>query len=121
MPVILSIIALLLVVGALVDIIVRDDAQVRHLPKFAWILLVIVLPLIGSIVWFAIGHDWSATIERTKPRQRSRPAPVPAPSPVHDPRSTEEQLAELEREIEDYERIRRLEAELEERRRKQTD
>lgn len=114
MPVILSILTFALVIAALVDIIVRDDTQVRHLPKFAWILLVIVVPAIGSIVWFAVGHDWSATVQRTTPAPRLHPAPPP----VHDELSTERQLAELEREIEQYEQIRELEAKLEERRRK---
>ena len=111
---------LLLVIGALVDIVTRDDGQVRHLPKMAWVLLVVFLPLVGSIVWFLVGREWS----------RPRPA-----LPFGDPRraeatrsssapalgSTEAQLAALEAEIaaaEREERIRRLEAELEAKRRR---
>lgn len=115
MPVILSLITLALAAAALVDIIVRDESKVRHLPKFVWMLLVILLPVVGSIVWFSVGHDWSATLARVEQPPRPRTA---AAQPVRDDRSTEEQLAELEREIEEYERIRTLEAELEERRRK---
>ncbi len=114
----LSLILLVVVVAALVDIIVRDDSQVRHLPKLVWILLVVFLPLIGSAVWFIAGHDWTA----------ARPA-----IPLGDPRRQEEatarlasdadtqaQLAALEAEIERSEReerIRRLEAELQAKRR----
>ena len=47
-----------LVLAALIDIITRDSLLVRHLPKVTWVILVIVLPIIGSIIWFAVGHDW---------------------------------------------------------------
>ena len=119
MPILISLVVFALVVSALVDIIMRSDHQVRHLPKVAWVLLVVFLPLIGSVLWFALGREWS-----------ERPASAPEPRADHTPPSrtastlsTEQQLAELEREItayEEMERIRHLEAELE-RRRKQED
>jgi hypothetical protein len=30
----------------------------RNLPKLAWLLIVIVLPEIGSIAWLIAGHSW---------------------------------------------------------------
>jgi hypothetical protein len=98
-------------------VITRDDSQVKHLPKIAWILLVVFLPLVGSIVWFAAGREWGA-VERshgryTDPIAVTRPAPTPSVS------DTERQLAELDAEIEFYEnqqRIAALQAEVEERR-----
>ncbi len=104
---------------AVVDIIVRDDAQIKHMPKALWLLLVILLPLVGVILWFAIGREYAESGPRL-PRapRRSRP-PTPPPMPPqarpHDTRSTEQQLADLEREIEEE----RLRAEL--RRRQQGD
>lgn len=99
-------------VVALVDIILRDSSQVKHLPKIAWIFIVILLPLIGGVLWFALGREYPSAAYR-RPRgtfvAREQPAVAPRPS------STEEQLAALEREIAD-DRIRRLEAELRERR-----
>ena len=104
---IVGLITLAIIVGALVDIIVSPDWKVRHLPKMVWVMLVIFLPLIGSLVWFGVGHDWSQTAS----------AFARAPQVGHQPgtsasapgRSTEEQLAELDREIEYYERLARLE------------
>ncbi|WP_350347707.1 PLDc N-terminal domain-containing protein [Agromyces sp. G08B096] len=114
MPV-LSLLLIVVVVVALIDIITRGDWQVKHLPKFAWILLVVLLPLIGSILWFTIGRDWEGGGVRL-PRPQRRPATdAPAPAahvrtyPV-DTRSTEEQLADLDREIEEWERRRELES-----------
>jgi hypothetical protein len=99
-------------VVALVDIILRDSSQVKHLPKVAWIFIVILLPLIGGILWFAVGREYSGTVY---PRPRRTTAPRGYQAPVSRPLSTEEQLAALEREIED-DRIRQLEAELRNRR-----
>jgi hypothetical protein len=126
-----------LIIAALADIITRDESLVKHLPKMVWILLVLFLPLIGSILWFAIGHEYVQRTDRGSfgdPRrwagngQNNRSAaPAGYGSPARgqysdrSPRSTEDELAALEREIEFHEnqdRIRRLEAEIEERRKR---
>ena len=53
-----SLLVLALMVFALVDIIRRDDSQVRYMPKFAWLLLVILLlpGLLIPLVVFLTGH-----------------------------------------------------------------
>lgn len=103
-------ILLLAMVFALIDIIMRDEWQVRHLPKFGWILLVIFLPLIGTVLWFVIGREYGAAssnegigslMAQRSPAGRTPPAPEVS--------STEQQLAELDREIEYYERRAELE------------
>jgi hypothetical protein len=40
----------------LVDVIVTDDSLCRHLPKMLWLLVVLLLPLVGSILWLAVGR-----------------------------------------------------------------
>jgi hypothetical protein len=90
-------------VTALIDAITRRDDQVKHLPKLMWILFIVILPLIGSILWFTLGREWNApraAVSFGDPRRWSKDA-APAPAPVRtDTRSTAEQLADLEREIE---------------------
>ena len=109
MPYVFSLLVLVGMVFAVVDIILRDDSQVRHLPKIVWLFLVILLPLLGTILWFTIGRERA---ERRAPRAPRAPqfvpwaADPPAPAPMQrDTRSTEQQLADLEREIE-AERLR---------------
>jgi hypothetical protein len=105
---------LLLMVFALVDIIRADRWSIRHLDKSLWIIIVILLPLIGSVLWFAIGRDYDRSIDLGSfgdPRRRDVLPPVES--------TTERELAALDREIERQEqddRIRRLEAELRARR-----
>lgn len=116
MPFVLPLLVLVVMIVALVDTITRREDQVKHLPKFAWVLFIVLLPLIGSILWFTIGREWDHSPREAMsfgdPRRWSSPETAPAPVARHDARSTEQQLADLEREIE----IAKLEAELQRRR-----
>jgi hypothetical protein len=100
--VLLPVLVLLIMVGALIDIIVRAEFQVKHLPKFGWILLVIFLPLIGSVLWFTLGREYPAATPRTHTGGGRYHSQAHAPAAFERPKSTEEQLAELEAEIEFY-------------------
>lgn len=104
-----------LMVGALIDIITRDDSQVRFLPKMVWIIIVILLPLIGSLLWFAIGREYAEAGIRLPrmTRREQHPSPPAAPAVPVDTRTTEQQIADLDREIEEW----RLREEIEKRKR----
>ena len=52
----LGLIIMILWVFCLIDVITADDSGVRHLPKMMWLLLVIFIPLAGSIVWLLVGR-----------------------------------------------------------------
>lgn len=52
----LGLLYLVILVIALIDIINTDDALIRGMPKIAWVLLVVVLPLIGALLWLAFGR-----------------------------------------------------------------
>ena len=52
----LGLIYLVILVIALIDIITTDDGCVRGMPKVAWVVLVVVLPLIGALLWLAFGR-----------------------------------------------------------------
>lgn len=53
-------IVLLLWVAALIDIIVSDEYRVRNLPKFGWLIIVILIPIAGSLIWFLLGRPVGA-------------------------------------------------------------
>ena len=122
MHIVISVVIFCLVLAALIDIVIRDESQIRHLPKLVWIVLVILLPLIGCIIWFTVGREYRTVEDRGSfgdPRRWESAEPAAAAVRV---KSTEEQLAELELEIAEYkeqERIRRLKAELDEKRQQQ--
>jgi len=112
----ISILIIALMIGALIDVITRDDSQVKYLPKMVWIIIVILIPLIGSILWFTLGREYAdggISMPRM-PRRAPRPttqAPAQTWSAPTDTRSTEEQIADLDREIEEW----RLRQEIEKR------
>ncbi|MGW9628534.1 PLD nuclease N-terminal domain-containing protein [Microbacterium sp. NPDC055521] len=58
MPFLFTLITIALMVFALVDIIRRDDSQVRFMPKFVWLLLVVLIPFLGSVLWLALGREY---------------------------------------------------------------
>lgn len=45
-----------LAIFCLVEAISARDGEVRNLPKWAWILLVLFFPLVGSIAWLVAGR-----------------------------------------------------------------
>jgi len=56
-----SLIVLALWVFCLVDVITSDEYAVRHLPKTLWLIVVILLPLVGSVAWLAVGRPAGTT------------------------------------------------------------
>lgn len=66
----LGLIVVVLWVGCLVDAICAEEHQVRHLPKVVWLLVVIAVPLLGSVLWLVFG----------RPVGVGGPRPVPSTS-----------------------------------------
>ena len=111
------IVPIALIIFALVDLITSDDYQVKHLPKMAWLFVIILLPVVGSIVWLLVGKDRGRVLSAENvsfgdPRRHSAVEAAASSRPL----STEEELAAIDREIAFHEneaRIRRLEAQVE--------
>jgi hypothetical protein len=96
----LSVVGLVVWVYTLVDTIRTDESRVRGLPKPVWVFVVILLPLIGSVLWFLIGKERRTRIApRTAPQQRA-----PDDDPVF--------LGKIGMEQDREQRIRRLEERL---------
>lgn len=108
MHIVVSLVYLAITIGLLIDIITRDESQVKHLPKVVWAIIVALLPLLGGALWLIIGREWSGGSPRAAlgldGRGRPERPSEPAPTMSADTRSTEQQLADLEAEIEFYER-----------------
>jgi hypothetical protein len=112
---IISLVTLALCIFALVDLITSDASQIKALPKIAWVFIILFFPLVGSIVWLLAGKDRSPVSEGWgsfgDPNRQRDAAPKS---------TTEQELEALDREIEFHEKqdkIKRLEAEIEKRRR----
>jgi len=96
-----AVIAAAFTLYALVDAAMSDAARARGLSKPVWVVLIVVLPVIGAILWFTIG-------------KARGPLPAPQRAPDDDPRfagtrMSDTELEEHMRELED--RLRELDAE----------
>lgn len=109
MFVVVGLLTVVLFVVTLVDIIRQEDTAVRFLPKVAWVFVVILIPLLGSALWWGLGRSYGPpAIASTR-----YPDHMQVPARPVERRSTEQQLADLERE----EREEALRAEIARRRR----
>ncbi|GAA4360937.1 PLD nuclease N-terminal domain-containing protein [Angustibacter luteus] len=54
--VVLYLVQLSLLVYCLIDCIQSDTKRVRNLPKIAWIILIVLIPLAGPIAWLIAGR-----------------------------------------------------------------
>jgi len=113
LPVILLVV---LFIYGLIDCLRSDRADVRSIPKPAWILVIILLPLIGVLLWFFLGRPQYATTPRSgRPATGSAGTFVPRPGRVVAPDDDPAFLRDLEvtrRQKAEDERLRKLKAEL---------
>jgi hypothetical protein len=54
-------------VFCIIDVITTDESLCRNLPKTLWLIIVLILPDIGSIIWLVAGRP------RLAPRQGGLP------------------------------------------------
>lgn len=84
-------------VFAIVDVLLIDGRRIRALNRPLWVLVILALPVIGAILWFAVGRQ---RLDGESERRTVAPDDDPA------------FLKNLRRDEEQDERIRRLEQEL---------
>ncbi|MFD3508573.1 PLD nuclease N-terminal domain-containing protein [Nocardia sp. NPDC058666] len=53
---VIGFLTLALWVYCLVDIVTSPDTGIRHLPKMGWIIVVVLLPTIGALLWLFAGR-----------------------------------------------------------------
>jgi hypothetical protein len=99
------VIAVAFYVFALVDLSLIDRNRVRGISKPAWIAVVILLPIIGAVLWFAVGRVRLRDVGGGSSFDRRGPV-----APDDDPaflnrlgreKELEDRLEQLERELRD--------------------
>jgi hypothetical protein len=77
---------LILVIFCLIDVISARDVDVRNLPRWAWILLILFIPIVGPIAWLIAGRPMATQPSRlaTEFPEYDRPGRYAAPDPEAD-------------------------------------
>jgi hypothetical protein len=58
-----------------IDVLLTPETACRSLPKLAWVFLVLLLPLLGSIAWLVAGRPWNrSALVGSRPRVGSSAA-----------------------------------------------
>lgn len=73
------ILAVAVYIYGIIDVARTPRGETRTLPKFVWLLVVIVLPLLGDALWFALGRVWGSPGSR-RGRRRGPLAPDDDPT-----------------------------------------
>lgn len=61
------VIAVAFTLYALVDAAMTDHNRARGVPKSVWVVLIVVLPVLGGILWFVIGRGDGSEAQRNAP------------------------------------------------------
>ena len=56
---ILAVLSIALTVFALADCVQTQDDKVRCVPKWAWIVLIVLIPWVGPLTWLFVGKERS--------------------------------------------------------------
>lgn len=54
---IIAVVSIGLTIFALADCIQTDDDKLRGLPRWAWIVLIVLLPWVGPLTWLLVGKE----------------------------------------------------------------
>ncbi|MDN5600850.1 MAG: PLD nuclease N-terminal domain-containing protein [Brachybacterium sp.] len=54
---IIAVLSVALTVFALADCVQTEDEKIKGLPKWAWIVLIVLLPWVGPITWLFVGKE----------------------------------------------------------------
>ena len=50
--------AIALYIYFIIDVLRTPRGEARTLPKFVWLLLVVLLPILGGLIWLVLGRVW---------------------------------------------------------------
>jgi hypothetical protein len=114
-----SVIVFCVWIYTLVDVIGTPEAAMRMLPKVAWVIVVLLFPLLGSIAWFVLGRPEgraarpAGAYERTAPAfpEYDRPGRAAAVDPDKDEEFLKHVRARAEEQRKRYEQQRKQERE----------
>ncbi|HEY0373265.1 MAG TPA: PLDc N-terminal domain-containing protein [Amnibacterium sp.] len=97
---VVALIVLVLELYSIVNCILTPDAQVKGIPKALWLVLIVLLPLLGSVLWLGVGRDRGVPA----PRRGPMVAPPAVPPSGYAAMTAEERIRRMEEDLARLER-----------------
>jgi hypothetical protein len=97
--IVLGVVVAVFYVFSIVDCALTERVRVRGLPKAVWVLIIVLFPIIGGLMWFLIGRGRRPAASKTT---RRRLAPDDNPEFLKNlgqSRDREERIRKLEQEL----------------------
>lgn len=95
-------------VYTLIEVATTPEGAVRNLPKIAWVVVVLLFPLLGTVAWFVLGRPDSRGPRRAGAYERNAPAfpeyDRPGRAAALDPGKDEQFLAQVRARAEEQRR-----------------
>ncbi|WP_130177012.1 PLD nuclease N-terminal domain-containing protein [Cryobacterium sp. SO1] len=104
----LGVVVVILTVYAAVDCAVFDRNRIRGIPRWAWILVIILLPVIGPVLWLLIGRGRRTSAASTGGRITRSMAPDDDPDFLRGldrAKDQERRIRDLEQELADFDKM----------------
>ncbi|MFD4368778.1 PLD nuclease N-terminal domain-containing protein [Rhodococcus sp. NPDC058521] len=102
-----GLVTMLLWVFCIVDVITRNEREIVHLPKMGWLVVVIVLPTVGSLLWLFVGRGQDFGTRVSTPRTGYGEYERPGRHVAQNPEDDEEFLRRCRERAEEQRRIAR--------------
>ncbi|MCU1473489.1 hypothetical protein [Amnibacterium sp.] len=97
---VVALVVLVLELYSIVNCILTPDPQVKGIPKGLWLVLIVLLPLLGSALWLGVGRDRVAPAAR----RGSVVAPPAVPPSGYAAMTGEERIRRMEEDLARLER-----------------
>jgi hypothetical protein len=100
----LGVVVVILTVYTLVDCALFDRNRIRGVPRWVWILMIILLPVLGAVLWLLIGRGRRSTSGSTGGRVTRSIAPDDDPDFLRGldrAKNDNQRIIDLERELAD--------------------
>ena len=53
-------------VYCIVDAFLSSASRIRNLPKTLWLVIIIIVPIFGGVLWFIFGRPWGRVRSRNR-------------------------------------------------------
>ena len=104
----LGVVVVILTIYALVDCAVFDRNRIRGLPRWVWVFVIVLIPVIGAVLWLLIGRGRRSNAAGPGTRVTRSMAPDDDPDFLRGldrVKDQDQRIRDLEQELADFDKM----------------